>query len=332
MRLTILIAATCLSWLAAAPARAEVGEVVLAKQFGLPYLPFMVMEDRGLVEKHAKALGLPDLKVRHTSIAGTGGMMDALLSGSAHVGAGGIHAMLILWDKTKGDVKGLGGLSAYDDLLVCSDPAVKSLKDLSEKNRIALPAPKVSPQAIYLQIGAAKLWGQDSFGRLDSLTIARSHPDALAALLSRTGEINCYFSSPPYQERAMREPGIHKVTSAYEMLGVSKITHAVAFMSSKFLSDNPKAGAALLAAFKESYDIMRADLLATAQTYLRLSREKESAEWIHAILSNKNYDVTDVPYAIMKNAEFLHRIGTIKSSPKALSEVFLPGARIEGGN
>ncbi len=327
-----VVAALIACLLFAAPAHAEVGEVVLAKQFGLPYLPFMVMEERGLVEKHAKALGLPDLKVKHVSIAGTAGMIDALLARSVHVGSGGVHAMLLLWDKTKGDVRGLGGLSAYEDYLLCNDPNVKTLADLSEKNRIALPAPKVSPQAIYLQIAAARQYGQENFAKFDSLTIGRSHPDALAAMLSKTGEINCHFSSPPYQERALREPGITKVALATEMLGVSKMTHATAFMSAKFIAENPIAGKALLLAFQEAYDIMRADLKGTAEIYLKQSREKDSADWIQSILADKNYDVTDVPYAVMKNAAFLHTIGTIKTMPATLAEVFLPDARIKGGN
>ena len=38
-------------------ASAEVSSIVLGKQYGLPFLPQMVMEDQKLIEKHAAALG-----------------------------------------------------------------------------------------------------------------------------------------------------------------------------------------------------------------------------------------------------------------------------------
>ena len=54
LRAVIAIAAFALTLTAA---RAEVSEVRLSKQYGLPYLPFMVMEQFGLLEKQAEKEG-----------------------------------------------------------------------------------------------------------------------------------------------------------------------------------------------------------------------------------------------------------------------------------
>ena len=48
---------------ARAPAAAEVNEIKIGKQYGLPYIQFVIMEDRKLIEKHAKLQGLGDIKV-----------------------------------------------------------------------------------------------------------------------------------------------------------------------------------------------------------------------------------------------------------------------------
>ena len=40
------------------PARAEVGEVTIAQQYGVAFLPLMWMEHNQLIEKHAKAQGI----------------------------------------------------------------------------------------------------------------------------------------------------------------------------------------------------------------------------------------------------------------------------------
>jgi NitT/TauT family transport system substrate-binding protein len=47
----------------ALPARAEQGELRVAKQYGLGYLQMMVLEDLKIVEKNAAAAGLGDIKV-----------------------------------------------------------------------------------------------------------------------------------------------------------------------------------------------------------------------------------------------------------------------------
>ena len=44
-------------------ARAEAKALRVAKQFGIAYLQFMVMEDQKLMEKHATAVGLGDITV-----------------------------------------------------------------------------------------------------------------------------------------------------------------------------------------------------------------------------------------------------------------------------
>ena len=63
------------------------------------------------------------------------------------------------------------------------DPAIKSLKDFKDTHRIALPAVKVSNQAIILQMAAAREFGDAKYAALDHLTVSMSHPDATAAML-----------------------------------------------------------------------------------------------------------------------------------------------------
>src|SRR5436309_11706637 len=63
-------------------ARAEVSEVRIARQPGLVYLPMIIVEQKHLLEKHGKALGLQDLKANFLTLSGGGASSDALLSGN----------------------------------------------------------------------------------------------------------------------------------------------------------------------------------------------------------------------------------------------------------
>ena len=82
--------------------RAEASGVRIVKQYGLPYLPLMVMEHERLVEKHAAVLGLPSLTVEWPTLGGPGAMIDGLLSGQVDFGVTGAPGLLTLWDKTVG--------------------------------------------------------------------------------------------------------------------------------------------------------------------------------------------------------------------------------------
>src|SRR4051812_38557926 len=65
------------------PARAaESNEFRVARQPGLVYLQAIIMEENKLIEKHAAALGLKDLKVNWSIITSGGVMTEAILSDS----------------------------------------------------------------------------------------------------------------------------------------------------------------------------------------------------------------------------------------------------------
>ena len=68
-------------------------------------------------------------------------------------------------------------------VLVTRNPNVKTIADFTDKDKIALPAVKLTGHAIALEIEAARIWGPDHFDKLDSITITRSHADAAAAVM-----------------------------------------------------------------------------------------------------------------------------------------------------
>jgi len=74
----------------AAQAHAEPPQIRFARQFSMGYLQFDVMERHHLVEKHAKAAGIPEVKVAWPTFNRTAAMNDALLSGSVDIVSGGV--------------------------------------------------------------------------------------------------------------------------------------------------------------------------------------------------------------------------------------------------
>src|SRR5436305_2562460 len=102
MRLKAIAAAALLLGSATAT-RAEISEITIAQQFGVAFLPLLLMERDGLIEKHAKAAGI-EVKTNWQKVAGPSAVNDGLLSGTVHLGAVGAPSLAPLWSTTKSNV------------------------------------------------------------------------------------------------------------------------------------------------------------------------------------------------------------------------------------
>jgi len=320
-RLVALVLATAILLPAA---HAELAEINVAQQYGIGYLSLMVMEEQKLIEKYAKAAGV-DVKVNWAKFAGGNVMNDALLSGSLHFASGGVGPLITIWARTKGnlDVKAVAALDSMPLYLNTRNPSVKTIKDFTEKDKIALPAVKVSVQAVTLQMAAEKAFGEGQHGKLDALTVSMSHPDAQTALLSGQSEVTAHFGSPPFQYQQLKRPGIHQVLSSTDVLG-GPTTFNVVWTTSKFRNENPKLYAAFVSALEEATAYINKDKTAAAEAYLRISKDKDSVADILAMLNDPAIVFTMAPQNIMAYANFMAKIGMIKAKPESWKDMFFP--------
>ena len=312
--------------------RAEVNEIVVAQQYGVSFLPLMVMEKQGLVEKHAASAGLANFKVVWAKVAGPSAMNDGLISNAIHFAAQGAPSMITLWDKTRGQIKGVSSMTTYPLYLITRNPDVKSIKDFSAKDKIAVPSIKISTQAILLQMAAAKVFGEKEFGKLDPFTVSLSHPDATLAFTNNTAGVNAHFSSSPFYEQEMKVPDAHLVTTNYEILG-GPATAVMLTASTKFHDANPKAYKAFYDSLSEAIAIINKDKRAAAELYLTAAQDKKnSVEDILKIISDKDYAYTLKPEKVFKTAKFMAEIGSIKQPPGSLDDLFFAENSNQGGD
>src|SRR5437763_3448830 len=198
-------------------ALAEANQVRFARQLGLGYLQFYVMQDKQFVEKQAERAGLGKVTATYAGMGTPTAITDALLSGNVDVVGIGLPSFLTLWDKTRGNmnVRAMMAMNRQPAFLTTRNPNIKSIRDFTENDRIALPAPKVSVQAIMLQMIAEKTLGK--FDALDRLTVGMSHPDGTTAMLSGKLEVSSHFTSAPFQYQQLEaDPAIRKLLSSYD--------------------------------------------------------------------------------------------------------------------
>jgi len=332
-RLWIAISlAAVLAASAATAARAEASTVHIAQQFGITYLPLMYMEHEKLLEKHAKQQGLGDVTVEWVQFGSGTGMNDALLSGHLDFASGGISPFITLWSKTRGnlDVRGVCAMNDMPLYLNTRDANVKSVRDFTARDRIALPAIKVSFQAVNLQMAAAKAFGEDHYDQLDPLTVSMKHPDGMAALVSGN-EVTAHFTAPPFQYQELDHPGIHKVLDTYSIVG-GPHTFTVVWASGKFRQQNPGLYKAFLAAFNEAIDAINRDKAKAADNYIAWTKYKGSRDLVLKVLNDPLVEFTTTPHRIGTYVDFMYKIGALKLKPQSWKELFFPEAQSLAGS
>jgi len=323
-RTGILSAGVIATLLLAGAASAQ--EIRIARQFSMGYLQFNVMEHEKLLEKQATALGLKDVKIAWSTFNGPDAMNNALISDSVDIVAGGVPGLFTLWARTRGtanEVKGISALSSQPFLLNTRDERIKSIADLKESDRVAVPAVKVSVQAVTLQMAAAKQWGEKNYGKLDPLTVSMSPPDATIALLSGSGEVNCVFSVPPFQQAQLDKPGIRTILNSYDVMDGSH-TFTVAWTSARFRDKNPALYKALIAALKEATGIVDKGRKKAAGYWIEDVKSKLPSDKVTAVISGPQVRWTMTPEHTMKFANFMASVGSIKEAPKSWKDMFFP--------
>jgi NitT/TauT family transport system substrate-binding protein len=306
------------------PAHAEQNELRISRGFGIHYLPMYLMQSLKLVEKHAAAAGLGDVKVTYRTIDGGNVINDAMLAGALDIASAGAPGFLTLWDKAKGlpqnEVLGLGAVGSGSVWLMTRNPNVKTLQDFTDKDRIAVPGIKSSYVAVVLEMAAAQTFGPKNYAKLDPLTVGVPHPDALAAMLSGKTEINAHFSSPPFCYIEYDTPGMHRVINSSDVLG--KLTVIMAYATRKFHDANPKLARAFVGALDEATQYVAGHKREAVRIYNAFATVKAKEDDLMRMLDDPDTHYTIVPEGVMKYAEFMLGIGTLKHAPAGWAELF----------
>ncbi len=308
-------------------AAAEIPTIRIAKQYGLPYLPLMVMERQGLVEKHAGRQGLPSLHIEWPTLGGPSVINDGLLSGQLQFGVAAIPSLATLWDKSVGtpqEVRALSAVQSQPCVLMTRNAAVHSIRDFTERDRIAVTGVKISVQALALEMAAVKEWGFEHYDKLDPLTVTLPHPEALAALLSGKSEINSHFAITPFQFYEQAAPGIHQVLRSFDTFG-GPHTNGALLTTKRFHDASPKIATAVLAAQEEANAFIREHPRDAAEIYRAMTRDSHTVDELTRIVVHPDTaDYTTTPAAVMQFVGFMHKVGRIKHMPDSWKDLFLP--------
>ncbi|MGN6572035.1 MAG: ABC transporter substrate-binding protein [Pseudolabrys sp.] len=320
----VLAAATAVLFAAGATSGEAAPRVVrIAKQYGISYLPLTIMEQKKLLEAEGKKQGL-DLSTEWVQFTGGPPMNEAILSGNLDFASGGVGPLLTIWSRTQSNikVKGIAALNSMPLYLNTINPNVKTIKDFTEKDRIALPAVRVSIQAVVLQMAAEKAFGAGQEHKLDSLTVSLSHPDGLAQMMSGKSEITGHFTSAPFQYQELEDKRVHRVLNSYDVLG-GPHTFNVVWAQSKLYDGEPKLVKAFLAALDEAMKDIKADPHAAAELWVKADRSKLPVAEAEKIIRDPENQWTMTPLRTMAFADYMARVKMIPQKPASWKDMFI---------
>jgi NitT/TauT family transport system substrate-binding protein len=334
MTRTIALLAGLFALIATGAARAEVDVVKIPKGAGgIGFLPLIVMEERKLVEAEAQKMGLT-LKAEYIQLGGPAVVNDMLLSGAAHFAPAGPPAFITLWDRTRANMKvmGVACMTSIPMYLNTKASHLKSLKDLTPTDKIAVTAVKVSIPAIIMQMQAMKAFGKADYAHYDPYTVSLTHPDGVIALLSGKTEITAHFTSPPFHQRERRDPAVRTITTSNEIMGAPS-TFTMLYAPTKFHDENPKAYQAVLKALQVAIDFINADKKAAAQVFLQSDEGKGwKLDDLMEVLNDPDVRFTASPESVMTYASFMAEVGSIKLKPTKWQDMFFPEIHGVAGN
>ncbi len=307
-----------------APRRAaatESTELRISSLEGFGFLPFFIALDRRLIETHAGVRGLNELRIKHLPLRSAIISTDALLAGQLDVIIGTTTSMLVLWDKTNGDVRSLAALGGQVLTLVTRNPNIKSIVDFGPDDRIAVPSVKQGPHSLVIGLALDHALGAGSHGKLDSIQVQSGHADAVTMMLNPTHEVNSHFSTLPYVDMELKSvsPKIHAVLTSSEVLG-GPTTTISAYATRRFVDENPIKTAALVAALDEANAVIAADRMSAATSYLEVTHERFTPEVLAELLTREGVLYSGVPTRTMLVAGQMAKTGLLRRAPTGWRE------------
>jgi NitT/TauT family transport system substrate-binding protein len=308
--------------------------VKFVQQRGLLYIPVDVMVSGGVLQAEATRLGLGKVEATATALSGPGPILDALLSGAADYGTAALPSLLTLWEKTRGsvnEVKAVGTVSNGAMTLYTINPNVNSIADFTEKDRIAVPTVRLSFNSMMLQMAAEQLWNDPH--RLDHLTVALGHPDAVVALSAGYGKatVTAHIAVQPFTDRGLKLPGAHVITDSRKVFG-GPLTQITLLATRTTKERNPTLFKAVAAALEQSIKVANADKRAAATLWKEVHKAPDAVDDLVAQLDDPGFEFTSRPQRIAHFTAFLNRIGTMKAKVGDWKELFWETAHQQQGD
>jgi NitT/TauT family transport system substrate-binding protein len=134
-----------------------------------------------------------------------------------------------------------------------------------------------------------------------------------------------YAAIVPYNYEVLKAGNARQLMTSYDVLGGAHSLSAI-WASETWVKTNPKTYQAILAAFEEAAERIAADRESAARTYAKWEGSTLSiADVANIIGTPSEIAFTITPNRTLMIAEIMHKLGLLKTMPKAWTDYFHAG-------
>ena len=281
-----LIGAVILATLMNAPAFAQDAlKIAIGQINNWENQPPTLGQDAGIFAKH-------NLKIEAVGTAGAGETIQAVISGSADLGAGvGVAGAMRAFAKGAPVRVLLPAFTGTGDLYwyVKADSPIKTAKDITDKNTIAYSTNGSSSNNLVLAFG-------QELGVKAKPTATGSPPGTLTSVMS--GQIDIGWASPPFGMKEIKEGKIRIILRGSDVPSLKGQTVRAIIVNADALKTKKDAIMRFVKAYRESVDWMYSDPKAISMYAQKIKADegllKESIAEFHpkdAMQSDKMADI-----------------------------------------
>jgi NitT/TauT family transport system substrate-binding protein len=179
-----------------------------------------------------------------------------------------------------------------------------------------------------LELQSEKVFGR--YDRLRAQAVAMPHADAIEAIgggrdtEQGNAKVTAYFSSPPYTQFALRNPGVHAILNSSDVMG-GKFSFLVLGASKATIERQPQMAEIVAGAIDAAARIIHDDPRRAAQIFL--THEPSgilSGIAAAAVIGDIKDEFGSAVYGVQAMADFLSRRGELKMPPKSWKDIVAP--------
>jgi NitT/TauT family transport system substrate-binding protein len=246
-------------------------------------------QDAGIFAKH-------NLKLEAVGTQGAGETIQAVISGSADLGAGvGVAGVMRAFSKGAPVRVLLPAFTGTGDLYwyVKADSPLKSVKDITDKNTIAYSTSGSSTNNLVLAFG-------QELGVKAKPTATGGQPGTLTAVM--TGQVDIGWAAPPFGVKELKEGKIRMLIRGSDVPSLKGQTVRTIIVNADALKNKKDAIMRFVKAYRESADWMYSDPKAIEMYAVKIKSDpallKESIAQFHPQETMQSDKMADLDGAV----------------------------------
>lgn len=275
-----------------------------------------------LIEQEAAKRGIPDVKVTTKALVTSVSANEAVLAGQLDIVWGGVQGFLGPNDKNPGVFVALGGFYSTDMWVVCHDPRIRSLEDITADTKISTNNLTLSPMVINLQMMADKKYGDPKRFQKNLVLIGGPAQNQYNLIASKSDQVHCSVPGTPFQNIMTGPGGAHRVASTRD-LGLPN-TASATWASAEWVRANPVLAEAYLAAVQRAAEMINKDPRQYVALWHRNDNIQDSLDNVVGYVKDSNSVWSTSPQYLQPWADFMHKIGILNNPVDMSRHIWRP--------